>query len=73
MDITTVLKTVNRKVLWVRIPLSPFYFFGDIMKNKILNFDIIKSIRKLWPIKPVTKIVPSKKIYNRKKKVKEDE
>jgi hypothetical protein len=43
------------------------------MKKKISDFDIIKSIRKFWSIKPTTKIVPSKKIYNRKKKVREEE
>ena len=34
------------------------------MKN---NFEIDKSIRKEWSINPVTRIIQSKKKYNRKK------
>lgn len=43
------------------------------MKKKISELEIIKKIRRIWTRDPTTKIVPSKKIYNRKKKVKEDE
>ncbi len=43
------------------------------MKNKISELEIIKKIRRIWTRDPTTKIVPNKKIYNRKKKVKEDE
>ncbi len=41
--------------------------------KKFSDIDIIKSIRKFWSIKPETKIIPSKKTYDRKKKVKEDD
>lgn len=31
------------------------------------NFEVNKSIRKEWNINPVTKVIQSKKKYNRKK------
>lgn len=43
------------------------------MKKKILDLEIIKSIRKFWPMKPITKVIPSKKIYDRKKKIEKEE
>lgn len=36
---------------------------------------LVNSVRRTWTINPVTRVVPNKKIYSRKKvgKVKEDE
>lgn len=35
--------------------------------KKIKQLDIYKKSRKTWDVKPMTKVKPSKKIYNRKK------
>jgi hypothetical protein len=43
--------------------------FKDLLKslNQMKNIDAYKKIRKIWGIKPITKIKKSKKIYNRQK------
>ena len=43
--------------------------------NKILEIDIIKKIRRFWKINPVTRVIPNKKKYSRKRdnKIRKDE
>lgn len=39
------------------------------MKKPKSEYDILKSIRSTWEnVNPVTKVIESKKVYNRKKK-----
>jgi len=40
--------------------------------KEITQIDLIKKTRRKWTINPCCKIVPSKKVYNRKKPVKGD-
>jgi len=35
--------------------------------GKITELDLIKKIRRFWTINPVTRIIPNKKKYNRKR------
>jgi len=47
------------------------------MKNRKIKqislIELIKSIRRRWTINPSSRIIPNKKIYNRKKIDKQDD